>query len=101
VAIEVDWSAKTDSQLPIDFSQVDYSKFFNNSYINIFMMINVVLGLVLLDRYLSLKKRSFQNKPDNSLFTGLPVKDRYGSPLFCRRLFISILINNLPDVVNK
>ncbi|MER3497938.1 MAG: hypothetical protein C4308_04535 [Chitinophagaceae bacterium] len=62
MAIEVDWSAKTDSQLPIDFSQVDYSKFFNNSYINIFMMIKVVLGLVLLDRYLSLKKKKFSKQ---------------------------------------
>ena len=46
----------------VDFSKIDYSKFFNNTYVNIFMMINVVLGLVLLDRYLDSKKRKFQQE---------------------------------------
>jgi hypothetical protein len=46
----------------VDFSKIDYSKFFNNTYVNIFMMINVVLGLVLLDRYLDSKKKKFQQE---------------------------------------
>jgi hypothetical protein len=46
----------------VDFSKIDYSKFFNNTYVNIFMMINVVLGLVLLDRYLDAKKKKFQQE---------------------------------------
>src|SRR6266498_3640663 len=49
---QVDWTAPNDSKLPVDLSKIDFSRFFNNTYINIFMMINVVLGLVLLDRYL-------------------------------------------------
>jgi hypothetical protein len=59
---QVDWNAKGDNNLPIDISKVDFSKFFNNTYVNIFMMINVVLGLVLLDRYLSLRNKKIQEE---------------------------------------
>jgi len=59
---QVDWSSKDgNSILPLDFSKVDLSVFFNNTYSNIFMMVNVVLGLVLLDMYLE-KKKKVKNK---------------------------------------
>ena len=32
---------------------------FNNNLMNVFMMLNVVLGLILFDRYLSNKKSKF------------------------------------------
>ena len=41
-------------------SKVDYSKFFNNTYVSVFMMINVVLGLVLLDRYFTIRKNKIK-----------------------------------------
>src|SRR4030095_9785141 len=55
---QTDWSAggNTNVNLPVDLNKVDYSKFFNNTYVNIFMMVNIVLGLGLLDRYLNKKK---------------------------------------------
>lgn len=56
---QVDWSAGSGNAGSIDFTKVDYSKVFNNSFVNIFMMINVVLGLMLLDRYLSSKRKKF------------------------------------------
>jgi hypothetical protein len=59
---QMDWSAKGDNNLPVDLSKVDFSKFFSNTYVNIFMMINVVLGLFLLDNYLSNKRKKFMNK---------------------------------------
>ena len=61
---QVNWSAgnSTNSYIGIDFSQLDYSKMLNNTYINLFMMLNIVLGLMLLDRYLGIKKKDFQNK---------------------------------------
>jgi len=58
---QVDWSAG-DNNLPIDISKVNYGKFFNNTYVNVFMMINVVLGLMLLDRYLAAKKKKLQKE---------------------------------------
>jgi len=59
---QVDWNAKGDNNLPVDIGKVDFSKFFNNTYVNIFMMINVVLGLMLLDRYLESKKKKIQKE---------------------------------------
>ncbi|HYJ37521.1 MAG TPA: hypothetical protein VEV87_02850 [Chitinophagaceae bacterium] len=53
---QIDWASSGDTNLPIDLSKFDLSKFFNNTYVNIFMMVNVVLGLMLLDRYLSKKR---------------------------------------------
>ncbi len=54
---QIDWTASGDSKLPVDLSKLDFSKIFNNTYVNVFMMINVVLGLMLLDRYLSSRKK--------------------------------------------
>lgn len=55
---QVDWSAgNSNNVIGIDFTNVDYNQMFNNDYVNYFMMLNVVLGLILLDRYLSIKKK--------------------------------------------
>ena len=55
---QIDWNASPDkSMLPVDIRNVDYSAFFNNTYINIFMMLNVVLGLMLLDKVLVNKRK--------------------------------------------
>jgi hypothetical protein len=58
---QMDWNT-SESSLPIDLTKIDYSKFFSNTYVNVFMMINVVLGLVLLDRYLESKKKNIQKE---------------------------------------
>lgn len=60
---QVNWSdTSSGTTLPVDFSKLDWSKFFNNTYTNIFMMVNIVLGLMLLDMYLGNKKKELQNK---------------------------------------
>ena len=43
-------------------SKVDFSKFFSNTWVNAFMMINIVIGLVLLDNYLSNKRKEFRKQ---------------------------------------
>jgi len=48
------------TQLSKDFNKLDLSKFFSNTWVNVFMMINVVLGLFLLDNYLSNKRKEFR-----------------------------------------
>jgi hypothetical protein len=60
---QIDWSAASNSKsaLGIDLNKVDYSRIFNNSFVNIFMMLNVILGLFLLDRYLSNKNKQLVN----------------------------------------
>lgn len=56
---QVDWSAgaTTENPLGFDLNAVDFSKVFDNSFMNAFMMINTVLGLMLLERYLEQKKK--------------------------------------------
>jgi len=59
---QVDWTVQGDSKLPVDFGKVDYSKMFSNGLVNAFMMINVILGLFLLDRYLANKRKQFREE---------------------------------------
>jgi hypothetical protein len=56
---QVDWTVQGDSKLPVDLTKVDLSKMFNNDWVNAFMMINVILGLFLLDRFLANKRKKF------------------------------------------
>jgi len=59
---QIDWTVQSDSKIPVDFSKVDYSKIFSNQLVNVFMMINVILGLFLLDRYLANKRKQFREE---------------------------------------
>ena len=61
--VEIDWNFKNNSKPLVDFSQVNYSKIFNNNVVNGFMMANVLLGLFLLDRVLANKRKKFQQQP--------------------------------------
>jgi len=53
---QIDWSSGGDTNMPVDFNKLDWSKLLNNSYTNAFIMVNIVLGLMLLDMYLGKKK---------------------------------------------
>jgi len=59
---QVDWTVQSDSKLPVDFGKVDYSKIFSNTFVNVFMMVNVILGLFLLDRFLASKRKKFREE---------------------------------------
>jgi hypothetical protein len=59
---QIDWSGSNQPGWSIDLSKINIDKFFNNTYLNIFMMVNLVLGLFLLDRYLASKKKRYQQK---------------------------------------
>lgn len=56
---QVKWSSGTnsDSTFGFDLTSVDYSAIFSNNFVNAFLMLNVLLGLMLFDRYLSNKKK--------------------------------------------
>ncbi len=60
---QVNWSAgSTSNSIGIDFTRVDYSGMFNNSLVNGFMVLNIILGLLLFDRYLDMKKKQYRNQ---------------------------------------
>ena len=58
---QIDWAANGNTNIPFNFNKLDFSKFFTNAYVNIYMMVNVVLGLMLLDRYLARKKKEIRH----------------------------------------
>jgi anti-sigma factor RsiW len=45
-----------------NFEKLDFSKFFNNNLVNALMMINLVIGLFLLDNYLSNKRKQYRKE---------------------------------------
>jgi hypothetical protein len=62
---QANWSAGNGNNSVINLSKVNVSLFFNNTYTTVFMMVNVVLGLVLLDKYLHSRKKKWQsNAPE-------------------------------------
>lgn len=62
---QIDWSVGTNTiNLPFDIRKIDTSKILSNNYVNAFMIINIVLGLMLLDRYLAHQRKSW--KKDNA-----------------------------------
>ena len=57
---QVNWSdagSSGDLLSKYNLNKIDFSKFFNNTYTTIFMMINVVMGLMLLDMYFGKKRK--------------------------------------------
>lgn len=61
---QVEWSAGSSSGSPldIDLAVVNFGQLFNNTFLNLFMMLNVVLGLFLLDRFLNMKRKQYFEK---------------------------------------
>lgn len=61
---QMEWTSNGKDNLSFSdqLSKLDASKFFNNDLINGFMMINVILGLLLLDNYLRNKRKSFHKE---------------------------------------
>ncbi len=57
---QMEWETGSQTSFSKNLSKIDISKFFSNTLVNVFMMINVVLGLFLLDNYLSSKRKEFR-----------------------------------------
>jgi hypothetical protein len=63
---QINWSEAGDpgSVLGIDLAKPDYSRIFNNDFVNGLMMLQVVIGLLFLDRFLAAKRRRFRNEAE-------------------------------------
>jgi hypothetical protein len=59
---QIDWTVAGDTKnaLGFDLTKIDYSQMFNNTLMNGVMMLNVILGLFLFDRYLSNKNKKLK-----------------------------------------
>ncbi|MGQ0739549.1 MAG: hypothetical protein ACT4OJ_10850 [Bacteroidota bacterium] len=58
--IQTGLSSGEESSLSKNLNKVDFSKFFNNTWMNILMMVNIVIGLFLFDNYLTSKKKQYK-----------------------------------------
>lgn len=59
---QMDFSGTDSYSFSSQLEKVDYSKFFSNELLNGFMMLNVLLGLVLLDMYFNNKRKAFRKE---------------------------------------
>ena len=62
---QMEWTTRDESIISknmgnLDLNKLDFSKFFSNSWVNALMMVNVVIGLFLLDNYFSSKRKQFR-----------------------------------------
>ena len=55
-------SVGEETSLSRNLNKVDFSKFFSNTWVNAFLMINVVLGLFLLDNFFTAKRKEFRKQ---------------------------------------
>ena len=58
--MQVNWACGSSSGFAdkyVNLDKVDFNVIFNNNFVNAFMMINVLLSLVLLDRFLANKRK--------------------------------------------
>ena len=54
---QIDWSQPNSNTLPhMEVSNVNWSAIFSGTYMNVFIMVNIILGLMLLDMYLTKRK---------------------------------------------
>lgn len=53
-------SSGEESAITKNLNKIDFSKFFSNTWVNAFMMINIILGLFLLDNYFTNKRKEFR-----------------------------------------
>lgn len=55
----IDWGEPSNAPIPdYNITGFDWSKLFNSTYMNVFIMVNIVLGLMLLDMYLTKIKKA-------------------------------------------
>jgi hypothetical protein len=60
---QVHWNSSSTGNIPYlpDVNKLNWSRMLNNTYVNIFVGINVILSLILIDKYMQGKKNADQN----------------------------------------
>jgi hypothetical protein len=59
---QINWTANTSETLPFETGYIDWPMLFSSSYVKVFMMINIVLALMMLDKYLHRHKNGITGK---------------------------------------
>jgi hypothetical protein len=56
------WNSDSTSMLPLNLESMNFSRLFSSAYTNVFLMVNTVLGLMVLDMYLDAKKKKLSGQ---------------------------------------
>jgi hypothetical protein len=59
---QTDWTTGQSNTVTDKLNKIDFSKFFSNTWVNVLLMINVILGLFLLDNYLGNKRKKYREE---------------------------------------
>jgi hypothetical protein len=59
---QISWTANTSEALPFETGNINWSMLFSSSYVKVFMMINIVLALMMIDKYLHRRKNGMTDK---------------------------------------
>lgn len=59
---QITFTGQEESVITKNLNKVDFSKLFSNTWVNVFMMVNVVVGLFLLDLFLSNKRKNYKKE---------------------------------------
>ncbi len=57
---QMSFAGGEESTISKNLDKIDFSKIFSNTWVNILIMVNVVIGLFLFDNYLSNKRKQFK-----------------------------------------
>lgn len=57
----IDWSAPGNNTSVFNLYKFDISKYFNRQFLNIFLMLNVILALMLFDRFFGNRRSKFRH----------------------------------------
>jgi len=64
ILAQIHWTSTSSSNLipnfSVDANKLNWGKMLNNTYVNIFVGINIILGLILLDKYMQGRKKTEQ-----------------------------------------
>jgi general stress protein CsbA len=59
---QMQFTLGSDNTIVKNVDKLDFSRIFSNRYVNILMMVNVIVGLVLLDNYLGRKRKAWRKE---------------------------------------
>lgn len=59
---QMQWNGSGEGNIAKNIGKIDFSKFFNNTWMNVLIMINIILGLFLLDNYFNNKRKAFRKE---------------------------------------
>jgi hypothetical protein len=59
---QMQWNLGDDNNIVKNVNKLDFSRVFSNNYVNVLLMVNIIVGLFLLDNYLAKRRKEFRKE---------------------------------------